>query len=40
MGDGNRDLGAEDIRRALRLYRVALAVEAAVLALLAALVLA
>jgi len=31
MGDGRRDLGASDIRRALVLYRVALAVQAAVL---------
>ena len=27
MSDGRRDLGAADIRRALRLYRVALAVQ-------------
>ena len=33
MGDGRRDLDAADIRRALRLYRTALIVEAAVLAL-------
>lgn len=32
MGDGRRDLGAADIRRALVLYRVALVVQAAVLA--------
>ena len=31
MGDGRRDLGASDIRRALRLYRIALVVEAVVL---------
>ena len=31
MGDGRRDLGASDIRRALRLYRTALVVEAVVL---------
>jgi len=31
MGDGRRDLGAADVRRALTLYRVALAIEAATL---------
>lgn len=36
MGDGRRDLGASDIRRALRLYRVALGVQAGVLALIVA----
>lgn len=36
MGDGRRDLDAGDIRRALRLYRVALGVEAVGLALAAA----
>ncbi|TBW35237.1 cobalamin biosynthesis protein CobD [Siculibacillus lacustris] len=35
MGDGRRDLGAADIRRALTLYRVALGIQAAVLAVVA-----
>ena len=36
MGDGRRDAGAADIRRALRLYRMACAVQFTVLAALAA----
>lgn len=35
MGDGRRDLAATDIRRALKLYRVALWIEASVVALVA-----
>ena len=35
MGDGRRDIGANDIRKALRLYRVALWIEASVVGLLA-----
>ncbi len=38
MGDGRRDLGPGDIRRALRLYRTALMVQAAVLVAITALV--
>lgn len=38
MGDGRRDAGAADIRRALRLYRMACAVQFTVLAALAAIV--
>ena len=36
MGDGRREAIADDIRRALRLYRTACAIEAALIALLAA----
>lgn len=39
MGNGRRDLGAVDVRRALRLYRVALVIEAAAVALVVALTL-
>ncbi|MGI4768363.1 MAG: cobalamin biosynthesis protein, partial [Janthinobacterium lividum] len=39
MGDGRRDAGSVDIRRALRLYRGACAVQFMVLAVLAAVVL-
>ncbi len=39
MGDGRRDAGSADIRRALRLYRAACAVQFMVLAVLAAVVL-
>jgi adenosylcobinamide-phosphate synthase len=39
MGDGRADLGAADIRRALRLYQVACVIQWTVLALLSALVL-
>ncbi len=38
MGDGRRETTAADIRRALRLYQVACAIEAAALAILAAIV--
>ncbi len=35
MGDGRRNLGPDDIRRALGLYRVALVVQALALAYVA-----
>jgi adenosylcobinamide-phosphate synthase len=39
MGDGRRDLGAADIRQALKLYRMALVIEAVVVAAVAVAVL-
>ncbi len=39
MGDGRRELVADDIRRALKLYRVALVIEAAAVALVASVTL-